>query len=309
MQEEENLFEEVDESLEGLASEIDGDPEDILEEEVQAVCEMDLPAQVEAIIFASDRPLKVADIQEILIDEVPEDEIAEILANLVEEYANREGGFRLYSLKGLGFQFQTDPKAGPLMERQFSRRPRPLSRAAQETLAIIAYRQPVTRAEIEFIRGVDAGSIMKGLLDRKLIKCVGRKDIAGRPMLFGTTNEFLQIFGIGSVKELPPLEAFQPEQEMVNKAMAVIEKGDEGPIDPDSFMDEGQESAETLDVDGIEEPAVLSDEVEHLKQSIATAEENIEDVLGEGAISGATAVSHSEDDDDISHDDIETEEE
>src|ERR1700759_1099496 len=74
------------------------------------------------------------------------------------------------------------------------KRPRPLSRAAQETLAIVAYRQPVSRADIEFIRGTDSGSIIKNLLERDLICCVGRKDIPGKPMLFGTTEEFLRVY-------------------------------------------------------------------------------------------------------------------
>ena len=108
------------------------------------------------------------------------------------------------------------------MSKIFSERPRPLSRAAQETLAIIAYRQPITRASIEFIRGVDAGSIIKNLLERDLIRCVGRKDDGGRPMLFGTTEEFCRVYEIKSIKDLPPLEAFQPSRETVSQAMEKI---------------------------------------------------------------------------------------
>ena len=106
-----------------------------------------------------------------------------------------------------------------LMERMFAQKARPLSRAAQETLSIIAYRQPVTRADIEYIRGVDAGSIIKNLLDRELIRCLGRKDDIGRPMLFGTTDEFLRVYQLSSLKELLPLESFQPSSETIKKAM------------------------------------------------------------------------------------------
>jgi len=113
------------------------------------------------------------------------------------------------------------------MEKMFASRPRPISRAALETLSIIAYRQPVTRAEVEFIRGVDAGSIFKTLLERDLVKCVGRKEIVGRPMLFGTSDEFLKVFNLSSIKDLPPLESFQPSREMVQGAMERIEGQDE----------------------------------------------------------------------------------
>ncbi|MBM4250924.1 MAG: SMC-Scp complex subunit ScpB [Deltaproteobacteria bacterium] len=187
---------------------------------------MRLEAKVEAIIFASQRPLKASDILDILGDPtVGEGDIQLTLDQLVTQYEDRSGGFRLHYLKRLGYQFQTSESAGAIMERMFASRPRPISRAALETLAIIAYRQPVTRAEVEFIRGVDAGSIFKTLLERDLIKCVGRKEIVGRPMLFGTTDQFLTVFNLSSIKDLPPLESFQPSREMVQGAMARIEGG------------------------------------------------------------------------------------
>ena len=108
----------------------------------------------------------------------------------------------------------------------YMKKPRPLSRAAQETLAIIAYRQPTTRAEIEFIRGVDAGSIIKNLLERDMIVCVGRKEIAGRPMLFATTEEFLRVYNLASLKDLPSIESFQPEKSSINSALAELESKD-----------------------------------------------------------------------------------
>jgi segregation and condensation protein B len=119
------------------------------------------------------------------------------------------------------------------MERMFATRPRSLSRAAQETLAIIAYRQPVTRADIEFIRGVDAGSIIKNLLERDLIRCVGRREISGRPMLFGTTDEFLRVYQLAKLTDLPPLASFQPSYD-TQEALASLNIDDE--VDIDAFV-------------------------------------------------------------------------
>jgi segregation and condensation protein B len=195
-----------------------------------------LETKIEAILFASQKPMQPAELLEVLQDPtVSATDVEETLKHLVEFYSVRGGGFRLHYIKRQGFQFRTSPATGKLMERMFASRPKPLTRAAQETLAIIAYRQPVTRAEIEFIRGVDAGSILKNLLERDLVKCVGRKEIAGRPMLFGTTDEFLKVFQLGNVKDLPPLEAFQPESEQIRVALEKIENA-EAEIDLESYV-------------------------------------------------------------------------
>jgi segregation and condensation protein B len=130
------------------------------------------------------------------------------------------------------------------MERMFSARQRALSRAALETLSIIAYRQPVTRADIEAIRGVDAGSIIKNLLDRELISCVGRKEDSGRPMMFGTTPEFLRVFRIASLDDLPPLSAFQPAPETMTEAEGRLDLGEE--VDVDEFMDDPEAEDPTV---------------------------------------------------------------
>lgn len=179
---------------------------------------LSLLAKVEAIIFASPKPIKSAEICELLREEHTPHDIELVLQDLMQIYSTRRGGFRLEFIKSLGYQFQTIEVAAPLMERMFASRPRPITKAGLETLAIIAYRQPVTRAEVEYIRGVDAGSIFKNLLDKGLIACVGRKQDAGRPMLFGTTDEFLKVFRLRSLRELPSLESFQPAPDMVKEA-------------------------------------------------------------------------------------------
>jgi len=190
-----------------------------------------LDAKVEAVIFASQKPLKTMEIFDLVQGEAGGTttlkDVQECLSHLLEYYRDRAGGFTLRYTRGIGYQFQTVPAAAPILERQFSRRPRPISRAALETLAIIAYRQPVTRAEVEYIRGVDAGSIVKNLLERDLIACTGRKEIAGRPMVFSTTQEFLKVFQLSHVKDLPTLESFQPSHEALQKALEKLEQGEQ----------------------------------------------------------------------------------
>jgi segregation and condensation protein B len=200
---------------------------------------INLEAQVESILFASPKPISVAEISELLADDDGQQPDLAVIDNHVQQlqrlYRERNGGFRLEYDKGVGYQFRTVPAAAPLMERMFSSRQRPLSRAAHETLAIIAYRQPCTRADIEFIRGVDAGSIIKNLLERDLVTCVGRKEDSGRPMLFGTTAEFLRVFRVQSLNDLPPLSAFQPASEAMIDAFQKIESPEET-IDVEVFI-------------------------------------------------------------------------
>lgn len=200
---------------------------------------INLEAQVEAIIFAAPKPISVGEIAELLADDdgnEPSHVLIDTHIQLLQRlYKERSGGFRLEYDKGSGYQFRTITAAAPLMERMFSSRQRPLSRAAHETLAIIAYRQPCTRADIEFIRGVDAGSIIKNLLERDLIVCVGRKEDSGRPMLFGTTSEFLRVFRIQTLNDLAPLSAFQPTTESMILAFQKIESPEDS-IDVEEFI-------------------------------------------------------------------------
>lgn len=193
-----------------------------------------LQEKVEAILFASPKALTVGDVQEILNDETLSfKDIKTSIQAIHECHESRpNGGFHLECLEGGLYQFRTKSDLAPVVERIFTRRPRPLSRAAQETLAIVAYRQPVSRADIEFIRGVDSGSILKHLLERELVTCVGKKDIPGKPMLFGTTHEFLRVYGLSSLEELPPLESFQPKRELMKMANASIEESQNHEDDP-----------------------------------------------------------------------------
>ncbi len=157
---------------------------------------------IEAVLFASDAPLSAGELAR--IDEsLDEDGVERVIAGLQDEYRRRGRAFDVYEIAG-GFQLLTRPEFAPVLER-FDTIPvtNRLSSAALETLAIIAYRQPVGRAEIEQVRGVGAGSVLKTLSDRELVDVVGRGEGLGRPLLYGTTPRFLEHFGFRSLADLP----------------------------------------------------------------------------------------------------------
>jgi len=178
----------------------------------------ELKRVAEAILFASGEPVSINEMHEAL-DGVDGRVIRAVIEDLREEYVREKRSFRIVEVAG-GFQMSTDPLYGPWLKKmRKSSQSNRLSGPALETLAIIAYRQPVTRAEIEFIRGVNVDGVIKNLMDRSLIKITGRKEVVGRPILYGTTKEFLQYFGLNSLAELPKLKEFSeadiqlPEEE------------------------------------------------------------------------------------------------
>ncbi|MBW1650020.1 MAG: SMC-Scp complex subunit ScpB [Deltaproteobacteria bacterium] len=160
---------------------------------------------IESLLFAAQEPVTIEQFKKILSVEHNES-IIKMLNQLAEEYETRKGGFYLKETAG-GFRLKSRPEYGEwikkLLAAPFYSR---LSKAALETLSIIAYKQPILRAEIEYIRGVDSGGIIRNLLDKGLIKIIGRKDIPGKPILYGTTKRFLEVFELKSLKELPTLK-------------------------------------------------------------------------------------------------------
>jgi segregation and condensation protein B len=164
---------------------------------------------VEAIIFmTADEPITFKRILEIL-EEESEPDVTAALDALVRDYAEREGGIELRQVAG-GYRFSTRPEHSEYIRRFYKQQPTArLSMAALETLAVIAYKQPVTIPEILEIRGVSSSSAIKTLLDKRLIVAKGRKKVVGRPMMYGTSKEFLVQFGINDVSELPSLEDFE----------------------------------------------------------------------------------------------------
>ncbi len=164
-----------------------------------------LKALVEAYIFASDGPMTLDRL--CLLMECSRAEVRPIVAGLVDDYSQGERGFRLYQVAG-GYQFRTDPDFAPALRKLSKERSVRFSAAALETLAIIAYRQPITRAEIEYLRGVDSGGVVKALLERNLLRILGKKDVPGRPLLYGTSRQFLEFFSLKDLNDLPTLKEF-----------------------------------------------------------------------------------------------------
>jgi len=158
---------------------------------------------VEALILASPDPLSAARLAE-LVPRAKPALIAELVEELNRGYAQDDRAFEIWEVAG-GYQLRTRPEFAPWVQQMYEQRPARLSRAALETLSIVAYRQPVTRAEIEHVRGVDVGPILRGLVERKLVRIAGHRDVPGRPILYATTRRFLEVFGLASLRDLPPL--------------------------------------------------------------------------------------------------------
>lgn len=164
----------------------------------------EVKAILEALLFVSDEPLPRRRMEAVLEGFVSPEEVASALAQLELDYASPERAVALVQVAG-GYQLRTRPELAPWLKRFSALKPVKFSQAALETLAIVAYRQPIVRSEIEEIRGVDSGGVLKALLDRKLIRILGKKDVPGRPLLYGTTSEFLEFFGLKDLSDLPTL--------------------------------------------------------------------------------------------------------
>ncbi len=162
-----------------------------------------LKGLLEALIFASDKPMRAADLARSAA--APLKEVNLLLAVLKAEYSSH--GVQLDEVAG-GWIFRTHVAFAPFVRDMAKQKPVRLTRAQVETLAILAYRQPITRPEIDDIRGVDCGPVLKLLLERDLVRILGKKDEPGRPILYGTTSQFLEFFGLKSLKDLPTLKEF-----------------------------------------------------------------------------------------------------
>ena len=167
----------------------------------------DLQKIIETLLFITDRPVKVSRLVDV-IENTTAKEVREAIHKLQDDYTVRGSAVQILEIAG-GFQMCTKPEYGRWVRRLYNEKMTTrLSNAALETLAIIAYKQPLTRAEMEGIRGVDVAGPLEKLLDRGLVRVVGRKDTIGHPMVYGTTDEFLRMFGLNKVSELPDLQVF-----------------------------------------------------------------------------------------------------
>lgn len=170
-----------------------------------------LKSIVEGLIFAHSEPLNAAGLAEV-IQTVSVEKIQAVLDELEEEYRVRSRGFLLSRVAG-AYQFRSLPTVAPWILELKKIKPARLSRAALETLSIVAYNQPVTKSRIEQVRGVESYGTIRNLIERDLVEVVGRKDIPGRPILYGTTKRFLEVFGLPDLGSLPPL----PEVEAITE--------------------------------------------------------------------------------------------
>jgi len=171
---------------------------------------MDLSAlrpTVESLIFSSELPLKVEVISEIL-GERDRGKIVRVLEELHLTYQYPERGFELVQVAE-GYQFRTKSRYSEWVKKLRKRKAPRLSRSSMEVLAIIAYKQPIVRTDVEEIRGVDSATVLKTLLERRLIRILGRKDVPGRPLVYGTTKEFLHFFGLRNLTDLPTLREIE----------------------------------------------------------------------------------------------------
>lgn len=162
---------------------------------------------LEALLLSSAEPVTAARLGRV-VPESSAREVREDLDALNESYASDGRGFRIEEVSG-GYQFRTLPELAPFVQQLEPVPPLRMSRAGLETLAIIAYKQPVTRAEIEHVRGVDAGPLLRGLLERRLVRIAGHREVPGRPILYATTPRFLEIFGLAALSDLPTLREIE----------------------------------------------------------------------------------------------------
>ena len=172
-----------------------------------------LEQRIEAVLLSLEKPAttgKLAEWLDIGVEDGGNDAINAVIADLNKQYEHAGRSFRIERVAG-GWQIRTLAKFAETLARvRQTRNEGRLSQAALETLAIVAYRQPILRADIEAIRGVACGEVLRGLMERRLVKIVGRAEELGRPMLYGTTKRFLEVFGLSSLKDLPQASDLRP---------------------------------------------------------------------------------------------------
>ena len=228
-----------------------------------------LPAErvrtvVESLLFVTDKPVTLDQLHEATGVDKPR--LEEALAQLGEIHRDGVSGIVLTEVAG-GWQFRTEPESGEFVRRFLRVKPQRLTRAALETLAIIAYRQPVTRPEIEDVRGVDSGAVVKALLERRLIKILGKKDEVGRPILYGTSREFLEFFALKDLSALPTLREFH---ELSEEHRALVDTEAPAPGGTEGLV---EELADPAFEQGLEEAAPGAEEaMDALEQAMEEAE-------------------------------------
>ncbi|MBI3317508.1 MAG: SMC-Scp complex subunit ScpB [Candidatus Omnitrophica bacterium] len=219
------LREELEEKLEEqLPQSLKEGPLRIVVESLQAEENLE-PARarlvIEALLFASSKPLTVPEIRKAVKSLTPS-QIEKVLSEIREEYVQASRPFEVLEIAG-GWEIATKKEFAPwILKIELARKAKQVTQSALETLAILAYRQPVTRAEIEELRGVDVSGVLNTLVERGLVKIVGRKEIPGRPFLYGTTEKFLEHFGLKSLENLPNIQEIKNLVESSVKREALL---------------------------------------------------------------------------------------
>ena len=204
-----------------------------LNSQAAAIDTRELKAILEAVLFVSPEPMPIARLMSI-VGTVSKAEVVQAVEILRHDLDQHGRGIQLVQVAG-GYRLVTKQEYGPWLKRmEKAKATQKLSRSALESLAIIAYKQPLVRAEIEEIRGVETSGVLRTLCERKLVRIVGRKDVPGRPIMYGTTKFFLEHFGLQDLSQLPPLREFK---ELGESEQALLPIEDESP--------EGVESSET----------------------------------------------------------------
>jgi segregation and condensation protein B len=157
----------------------------------------------EALILGSSEPVSAQRLAE-HVPGVRAAQVPDLVGEINAEYSEQRRAFEVVEAAG-GYQLRTLAEFGPYLQQTLASRPLRLSQAALETLAVVAYRQPVTRAEVEHVRGVDVGAVLRSLLERRLVRIAGPREVPGRPLLYATTRRFLEVFGLPRIEDLPTL--------------------------------------------------------------------------------------------------------
>jgi len=200
---------------------------------------------VEALLFAAEKPLTVREIHACMPEAKPAD-IKSALKTLEFEYDSMARSFVLKEVAN-GYQFRSRSAYGPYIMKMLQTSPTRLSRAALETLAIIAYRQPILRQEVERLRGVDVGGILRTLLEKGLIRIMGRKDLPGRPLIYGTTKRFLEVFDLQDIDSLPKLKEIKALESEANGTATIFEKKDPEDKAREEISDQGTDNRAPAD--------------------------------------------------------------
>lgn len=281
------------EAVDGEADDPDavGDVAAVLPTSAASLDDVGLKHLVEAIVFASDKPVTIQRLRQLTrISDVRR--IEQALEQLAIDFGSR--GIALQHISG-GYQFRTNTAYSPWVQQLIAGRPVRLSRAQLETLAIVAYRQPITRPEIDEIRGVDSSATLRLLLDRSLIRVLGKREEVGRPMLYGTTGEFLDFFSLQDLRELPTLREYS---ELTAESRQVMSDRLGVPIEAESPPPAAVEAAPPVEA---VDPSAVEASIEAPAESPVESVESVESPVVASDVEGEVVFAADDIEPDIAH--------